>query len=248
MNLRLNTIILEDQKIESDRLKACLCDFCEKQKIELNVTLYTSGEDFFHKDPDYMQHAPNVFFLDIQMNGMSGMDVAKQIRRDGYHGPIIFLTAFKEFVFDGYDVRAMNYLLKPLNTDILHRCLTIIVDNLINATYLYRNKQDFIRIPYENILTFSSNRHSIDILTTEGHYEQYATLNSILEHLPKQFVQTSRSCIVNMAHIDMISRNTITLTNRMTQTIARNYIKSVIEAFAHYSMQYDYSSKGDYYD
>ena len=44
----------------------------------------------------------------------------KQLRESGYTGIIIFLTAFKEYVFDGYDVQAFNYLLKPINLSLIH--------------------------------------------------------------------------------------------------------------------------------
>ena len=68
----------------------------------------------------------DLFFSDIELNcnnSFTGIDACKQLRESGYTGIIIFLTAFKEYVFDGYDVQAFNYLLKPINYGTINNCL-----------------------------------------------------------------------------------------------------------------------------
>ena len=173
------------------------------------------------------------------MHEMSGLDVAKKLRKEGYQGPIIFLTAFREYVFHGYEVHAMNYLLKPVKQETLFLCLDEIAKDLSGNSYLYRNKQDIIRIPYRDILSFSSSLHYVDILTVSEHFCQYATLNNIIEYLPQEFIRTHKSCIVNMAHIYKISGSTIVLSNHMTTQIGRSYLKSVASAFTAYSTRFD---------
>ena len=81
------------------------------------ITEYCSGEEFFSQNNTDTYKRFSVFFLDIQMKEMSGLDVAKKLRKEGYTGPIIFLTAFREYVFHGYEVHALNYLLKPVKEE-----------------------------------------------------------------------------------------------------------------------------------
>lgn len=83
-----------------------------------------------------------------------------------YHGIIVFLTAFRGYVFRGYEVRALNYLLKPVKENTLFLCLDEIAKELSNNTYIYRNKREIVSIPYTDILTFSSRLHYVDILNT----------------------------------------------------------------------------------
>lgn len=214
--MKLTVSILEDQPIEAEHLKLILNKWSLQTSCELELSEYCSGEDFFENNDKTSYQSFSVFFLDIQMKEMNGLDVAKKLRKEGYKGPIIFLTAFREYVFHGYEVHAMNYLLKPVKEESLFLCLDEITKDLCGNSYLYRNKQDIISIPYKDILSFSSSMHYIDILTVSEHFCQYTTLNNIIEYLPQEFIRTHKSCIVNMTHIYKISGSTIVLSNHMT--------------------------------
>ena len=237
--MKLTISILEEQPTEAEHLKAILHKWSFQTNCELEISEYSSGEDFFEENDKTTYQSFSVFFLDIQMKEMSGLDVAKKLRMEGYRGPIIFLTAFREYVFHGYEVRAMDYLLKPVKEETLFLCLNEIAKDLSGNSYLYRNKQDIICIPYKDILSFSSSLHYIDILTVSDHFCQYATLNNIIEYLPQEFIRIHKSCIVNMAHIYKVSGSTIVLSNHMTTQIGRSYMKSVIASFTAYSTRFD---------
>ncbi len=237
--MTMKIAILEDQTAEAEHLKCKLSDWSLERDFDIEYFEYCSGEDFFAKNSIDSYDSYSVFFFDIQMDGISGLDVARRLRREGCQKPIIFLTAFREYVFRGYEVHAMNYLLKPVKTEPLFLCLDEIADNLTGTSYLYRNKQELVRIPYKDILTFSSNLHYVDILTVSGNFCQYSTLNNIIDCLPTNFVRTHRSCIVNMTHIYKISGNTIVLSNHLTTQIGRTYLKDVTAAFAKYSTRFD---------
>jgi DNA-binding LytR/AlgR family response regulator len=237
--MKLTISILEDQTAEAEHLKSILNKWSLQTNCELTISEYFSGEDFFEENDITSYQTFSVFFLDIQLKKMNGLDVAKKLRKEGYQGAIIFLTAFREYVFCGYEVHAMNYLLKPVKEEPLFLCLDEIAKNLSSSSYLYRYKQDIISIPYKDILSFSSSLHYIDILTVSEHFCQYATLNNILAYLPQEFIRIHKSCIVNMAHIYKISGATIVLSNHMTAQIGRSYTKSVIASFTAYSTRFD---------
>lgn len=237
--MKLTIAILEDQKNEADHLKSILNTWGLHAKCELEIFEYDSGEVFFKQNDKTTYEFFSVFFLDIQMKKMNGLDVAKKLRKEGYQGAIIFLTAFREYVFHGYEVHAMNYLLKPVKEKPLFLCLDEIAKELSGNSYLYRNKQEIVNIPYKDIVSFTSSLHYIDILTVSDQYCQYATLSNIIEYLPQEFIRTHRSCIVNMAHIYKISGSTIVLSNQMTTKIGRSYYKDTISAFTAYSTRFD---------
>lgn len=240
--MKMLITILEDQPIEAERLQTQLQAWSTLNNFPIEIKTYASGEMYINQRNNQPE-ASTVFFLDIQMGRMTGIDLAKKLRQEGYQGYIIFLTAFREYVFHGYEVHALNYLLKPIQTEPLFLCLDEIAKDVAGRFYLYRNKQEIIRIPYKDILCFSSNLHYVDILTTSGVYCQYSTLNNIIDYLPHEFIRTHRSYIVNMLHIHKISGNAITLSNHMTIQIGRSYIKQVMQAFSKYSLRLD--TKGD---
>lgn len=65
----------------------------------------------------------DIIFLDIKMPNINGMELAKQIRKQGRQSLIIFITSASEYVFDAFDVEAFQYLLKPIQTDKLKNVL-----------------------------------------------------------------------------------------------------------------------------
>lgn len=234
--MNINIIIIENEINELEYLKSEVSKWSTEHSIPVSISSYISGESYFLPD---RKHSADVYFLDIQLTGMNGMQIAKRLRAEHYTGSIIFLTSYHEFVFEGYEVHALNYLLKPLNIHSLHTCLNEVYSTLIKQYYIFRSNQDIIQIEYKNILLFSTYYHTIDILTSNGNFNQYATLNSILTHLPKEFVRVHRSYIVNMTHIHKISGNTITLSNQIQIPIGRRYLNCIRSAFSEYSMRFN---------
>lgn len=234
--MMIHVTIIENDSNELEQLRHVLDAWSSNNSTTLSVTTHTSGEDYFYANTT---HISNVFFLDIQLDGMNGLDIAKQLRQDGYTGEIIFLTSFREYVFGGYKVHALNYLLKPLEIESLYSCMNEIKESLQTNYYIFRNNQEIVQIWYRDILSFSSFMHNIDILTSNEHFSQRASLGNILSHLPKQFIRVHRSHIVNMAHIYKISGNTITLSNRTTVPIGRQYLNDVRNTFTAYATRMD---------
>lgn len=149
----MKIVILEDNRIEYERIKQSLEEWVENYDIELSLLHFENAESFFNDPKNY---SPNIdlFLLDIEMGNMNGIEAAKRLRLLDYKGDIIFLTAFKDFVFEGYNVHAFNYLLKPLNNDIFFRCLSEIEKKRHSNCYIYRNKQQItVSIPYHEIIS-----------------------------------------------------------------------------------------------
>lgn len=236
--MKLVITIIEDTVAEQEYLSTILDDWSKKNSFEIEKRIFTSGEDYL-RSTDLLSESSDLFILDIQLKNKTGLEIAELLRKANYSGHIIFLTAFREYVFHGYKVHALNYLLKPVDKSTLFLCLDEIADTLIGRTYLYHNKQVSINIPYKNIMCFSSSLHNINILTTEGLYTQYASLNSIVPFLPHEFIRVHKSHVVNLSHIYKISGSVITLSNQMTVEIGPSYIKQVYSDFASYSSRFD---------
>ncbi len=234
--MTIDITIIENEPEEAKHLQDALNIWSIENEFSIAIATYMSGEDYFASNS---VHTSDLFFLDIQLSGINGMDIAKKLRDSEYTGEIIFLTSFREYVFDGYQVHALNYLLKPPAIPLLYSCLNEVVESLKSNYYVFRYKQEIIQIKYKDILCLSSFLHSIDIITREEHFIQYASLNAILNCLPKQFVRVHRSYIVNMMHIHKISRNTITLSNRTTVPIGRQYLNNVRTTFMEYATRFD---------
>lgn len=192
-------VVIEDQSAELEKLSNALLLWKQQSTIAYSTEAFSSGELYLEQEDT--EDFPDLFFLDIQLPGMDGLAVARHLREVGYRGYIIFLTAFHEYVFEGYNVHAFHFLLKPVNPDALCTCMNEIIKELSEASYIFQDKQNTIQIPYREILTFSSRLHYVDILTADNLFCQYTTLGKIMDDLPDYFIRCHRSHIINMQHI-----------------------------------------------
>lgn len=159
---------------------------------------------------------------------------------------LFFFTAFKEFVFEGYEVHAFNYLLKPINPTLLKRCMNELSKKINSNCHIYRTgDNEIISIPYTDIVCCCVNRHYVDITTINNVYSQHIDLSALLKILPKGFIQVHRSYIVNMAHIFSVTHNKIYLSNNTVVDIGRTYASSFKKEFLNYSTRFNRDE--DYY-
>ena len=87
-----------------------ICELIEKQRPESSVEAFSTGEELLASEGRF-----DIVFLDIQMDGMNGIEAARSLRKRQEETVLIFITGIKEYVFDALDLYAFQYLLKPLN-------------------------------------------------------------------------------------------------------------------------------------
>ena len=166
----------------------------------------------------------DMLFLDIEIGTQNGLSVAHLMRENGYQGCIIFLTAYKEYVFEGYKVNASDYLLKPITLEKLNEVMNRFYGTLKGNCYSFKSGSIITQIPYSEIIYFSSYRHYIEIHTTHATYQQLANLKSLLPVLPHQFVQCHRTTIVNILHIRKMTNVELTMSNNYKIPVSRTYL------------------------
>lgn len=112
--MTINIGIVEDENLCQQQLIRLIKDWEQNTGITTNLKTYFSSEDYFADTSAFCADTSafcHAYFLDIQIDTHSGMDIAQDLRKRGYTGEIIFLTAYQDYVFAGYDVQALNYIL-----------------------------------------------------------------------------------------------------------------------------------------
>ena len=107
----------------------------------------------------------------------------------------------------------------------------------MKGDYIFNDYKTTLQIPYNEIICFTSLKHSVDILTTKDIFKQRSTLNTIAGYLPECFIRCHRSNIVNMKHIYKIEGTTISLSNHLTLQIGRSYLNDVRKAFMAFAVR-----------
>ncbi|HEU4375586.1 MAG TPA: response regulator, partial [Telluria sp.] len=114
-------LIAEDEPLMRERLLAMLATSWPQAQV---VLVAENGNDAWD---GFLEHEPEVAFLDIRMPGLSGLEVAERI---GKLAHIVFVTAYDQYAVDAFDAGAVDYLLKPVEADRLARAVGRIREKL----------------------------------------------------------------------------------------------------------------------
>lgn len=228
--MNINIAILEDNENDYTLLMRHLNDWSSTSGNIIHISWFSSEEHIYE---DFSNTQFDILFSDIELKTClhtSGIEICGKLRKSGYTGEIIFLTAYSEFVFEGYNVNAFNYLLKPIKSKKLLSCMSRYMALHMSDYYYYRKGNDIIQIPYDKIIYFFKNGHDVTVQLMQDFYSERTTLNEIEKHLPSMFQRCHKSCIINMLHVHSLSGNTVYLSNNTTQTVGRNYLPLIRKA------------------
>ncbi len=200
---------------------------------------------------------PDIIFLDIQMPGMTGMDVAYQLRKTD--SLIIFSTAYDQYAIQAFEVEALDYLIKPFTNkrfeEVLARAKKMIEMNQRNVfsqrvERLYKsynqssspkiteivilNKGLEDRIPVTDILYIESSSVYVIIHTKRKQYIYRIALETLSSQLPKNFIRIHRSFIINsnfIAKSKYLNNNTFSfqMINEKVLKSSRTYKKMIAD-------------------
>lgn len=156
----------------------------------------------------------DLLFLDVEMKELNGMETAEKIRTFDDDLLIVFVTGYSDYVFDGYRVGAMDYLMKPVSAqklrDLLHR-IRAKLDAEEAQSFTVKNIDGTWRFRLRDILYFYSDRRQVILVTQHADYPFYAKLDAVDAQLAPRFVRIHQRYLVNPINVDHIGGSTVTL-------------------------------------
>lgn len=187
-------------------VRKCLPD-CE-------VTCYRCGEDLLTTQKTF-----DLIFLDIQMDGLNGIQTAKKIRSMDETVLIVFITGIKEYVFDAFDVTAFHYLLKPVQIEKLQEILRKAERKLTREKHckkrqlLIKTRDKSLTVDTDDILFLENALRKIIIHTKTGTVAVYGTMSAFEQQVGTGFYRSHRGYLVNLAHVAEYDAETIYMDN-----------------------------------
>lgn len=224
----------DDEEIQLEYVQKLAETWAARYGESMTYLAYKSAKELLFENMD--NYPFDLLILDIDMDGMNGMELAHKIREKDAKLPILFLTNRKEYVFEGYEVQALRYLLKPLDEEKLFP----ILDEL--CTMEKKEKEyvilsiagENIKLEQDEIFYVEVNGHYLMIHTAKDAYEVKMSLAEMAETLTDAFVATHRSFMVNLEHVERVMRTECLLSDGSSVPISRNCYKAVNEAFIQY--------------
>lgn len=225
--------ICEDDLMQQNHLEKCIKEWADKRGQKAVVHKFISGEQFLFEYEDI----PNLdlLILDIQLINMTGMDLAKEIRRKNNLVKIVFLTGVADYAIEGYEVGAVRYLLKPLKIEILEEVLDLLCEELQNrqeASFFYIKNGQTYRVPYNHIIYAEANGHYSKLITKDGIHEWKANFSVISPDFVSQgFGLLKRGLLVNLRFVNRITKNECILENGEVLPVAKSCYEELNKVF-----------------
>lgn len=218
----IRLVICDDERVQLDYLHELCQKWSSARSLRVSILMYESAESFLF---EYQQEPMvDILLLDIQMKGMDGLCLARQIREVDDHVQIIFITGYPEFMADGYEVSALHYLMKPVNEDklvaVLDKALARL-DRAEKAIWL-AVEGERMRLLHKSIRFVEAQGHYLLIHTAPGRqYRVKMNLSDLEAALGEGFFRCQRSFMVNLACIERITRTAIILDDQAVVPLAR---------------------------
>lgn len=225
--------ICDDNQDARSMLRSILERLLDRRSIAFAVFEFSSAEGLLSWLPKHPGEI-DVLFLDIELHGMNGMEAARRIREKDEALVLIFVTGFSDYVFDGYTVGALDYLMKPPDTKRLDAIIQRVLGILHRRepeTYTIQNVDGMYRIPVRQILYFMSDRRQVLLVTKEREYPFYAKLDEVAQRAGAGFVRIHRRYLVRAGAVHGMEGNMV-LVGEKRLPISRNQRQSAMLAIA----------------
>lgn len=185
-------MICDDNSSQTNKLKTIIQQHLELNALEFEIYETDSGESLIRKYSDYKLNF-DIFFLDIEMKTLNGVETAKKIRKKNKDALIIFVTGYSEYVYEGYDVHAFNYILKPYKREkiirILDEALIDLKSKENNFLLLDLPNKGLYKVKLNDIIYFKSDRRKVIAVTCNNEFSYYEKLDNLEKKLSKSFVR-----------------------------------------------------------
>lgn len=225
--------ICDDDLDDMARLRKLIEKYGQVHHMECFISEYASGTELLTAIRNG-NHA-DIIFLDINMDGMDGLSVARKIRELPSDVPIVLVTAFISYAIDGYKVKASRFLIKDDLDKTFKECMDDICRELRrqNKVMTFRCVEGEIRLKLPDIIMIETQRHKNVIWLAGLAYHIYEKLDALEEKLKEHgFLRVHNSYLVNMEHIRSISSYILTLDNGEQLSVPKSRYKQVKQEFA----------------
>lgn len=196
--------VVEDEQEYTDLLKQYLDRFRMEHSLAMTVRTFRDGEDIV--DPYTAEY--DLIFLDIQLRFMNGMQTARRIREEDKKVILIFLTSIASYAIEGYEVQALDYILKPVAYDVFDRKLEHAIGTIrTNDEYSVRLglKDGVRRVSVSDIYYIESRGHMMVYHLKDGEVCLRGRMDDLeKEFIPHGFIRSNRGYLINLYHVTEI--------------------------------------------
>lgn len=225
--------VVDDERVERETLH----QYYQKLQIEiheeLNIHAYGSGEELL-KDYD---GSFDLICLDIDMGGKDGISIAKEIRKQDEQVLLIFITNMAQMAIRGYEVQALDFVVKPVNyysfAMKMANAVTII-NNKKSRNIVMNTTHGIQKISTDALYYAEVNGHYLYYHTADGVFRQKTSMKELEDSLEGLSFKRCNHCyLVNLKYVDCVNKDDLRIAGEWLK-ISRPKKKEFLQSLANY--------------
>lgn len=223
--------IVDDEQIMRETLAGHLQRYSREADLPMEIVSFPDGEAFLKT---YL-HDFDFLFLDVDMPGMNGIEVARHIRQSDANLMIFFVTNYAQYAINGYEVDAVDYMLKPLTYFDFSLKFTKALRRWRNREEQYLTVEtsgsSVQRLPASQVLYIEVQKHYLCYHALSSEVTVRGKMDDLAEQLrPLGFCRVHRSYLVNLRHVEKL-RSTEVIIHGEHIPVGRQYSGDLMKTY-----------------
>lgn len=234
MGEMIKAAVVDDAQEDAQQIMDYLDRFAAEHELVIKKTAFYASFDFleeYHGEYD-------VIFLDIEMPGSNGLEAAREIRAKDEAVGIIFVTSMAQYAINGYEVNAIDFMVKPVSyynfSTKLEKALRFVRSRSARELLL-NDKSGIRRVLVSSILYIEKDGNNLIFHTRDGNFQERGSMKSMkekLEGLP--FAECTSGYLVNLAYVKNVGKDTISLGVSVELPLSRRLKRQFSQEYVSY--------------
>lgn len=227
--------ICDDDSIFCKALRSMLLDYKTQHRLHIDIYEFASGETLLQSGKAF-----DMIFLDYQMPGLDGLEVARALRRINIACSIVFVTSYPQFILESFEVQPYRFFVKPLHPEqVVALMNTFIAHQKLLAPIIVINDSEQKIVNAKDILYLEGDGKYCIIRTATGTYNSSKTLAQAHALLPQHcFYRCHKSYVVNLYSVSSFDKGTVKLVNGEVAQVGRSKIAEFKRVYMQFVKDY----------
>ena len=224
--------IVDDDPRDAGNLRECVENYLQKTQEAHVIREFRDGVELIRSPEEY-----DIVFLDIRLEKIDGLEVARFLRRINKDTVLIFVTNMAQFAIHGYEVDAMDFILKPADQFSIDRVMDKAlgrIQSLSGVPLILKTAEGAVRISSKSVWYVEVYNHDLIYHTEEGDFKVRGQLGEVHKRLAEEhFILCSRSYLVNLRYVGSVGAGFLMVKGERIP-ISKSHRKEIEQRFVNY--------------
>lgn len=238
----MKILVCDDDQTSLEQIKGLLLAYAREKEVHMDIRTYDSAIQMHEAILAGELAQVDLILLDILMQSKNGIELAEEIRAKDKEMPIVFVTFSPEFALKAYNVLAVRYLLKPLETEAVWEMLDFVIAHLLtkkDKIFGINTKKGCVNVNYSEIVHIENIARKMWVTLKNGKVYQSVGIRDSFEKQvgillqEENFIQPHKSYVVNLDYVSsytttmlhMDNNSDIPISRRNSVEVKKRYLK-----------------------